>query len=137
MSSTYADCHPYAIFFAVLTGTLPTDWSNLQSFSWEQGNIDQAPPLPHYGRDVFAIALMTHTDGRVGRVCYDLEDQVYFDCGTFHWSGPLEANAHSLSTWARDFEAAVEGHKQDQAEEATWAKLREQLATAEPNLTLN
>lgn len=108
MSNPQVALNPYAILFAALTQTSPEDWSNIQRFSWEEGNFRQAPHGPFHGNDVFAITVMEHKDGRRGQICYDLQDQVYFDCGEIRWSGSLEADVHSLALWSFDFEGALQ-----------------------------
>jgi hypothetical protein len=119
---------PYAILFAAITGTQLEDWTNQQHFSWDEGNIKEAPAGPSYGNDVFAIITMDHKDGRLGRVCYDLGDYVFFDCGELHWSGPLEADVHANATWKLDFEAAQKSRQKELAAEALRAQQEEQSA---------
>ena len=106
MSSQGEALNPYAILFAAITQTGLDEWSNSQRFAWDEQNIEQAPAGAHYGNDVFAIIVMEHKNGQIGRMCYDLQDYVYVDFGSLHWNGPLETEVHSRAIWNLDFEGA-------------------------------
>jgi hypothetical protein len=118
MSETQIGHDRYAIFVAALTLTRPEDWSNIRHFAWDTENINDAPPGPRYGNDVFAIIVLDHKDGDTAQVCYDLGDYVYCDYGDLHWSGPLEDDVHSLSCWSGDYVQAVEARKEGLTREA-------------------
>lgn len=112
--------NPYSILIAAVTLTRPEDWSNIQHYSWDADNMDEAPnasEAPCHGADVFVIITMTHKTGGLAQVCYDQQDYVYVDFKDVHWSGPLEASVHCLATWSLDFEGALAARKEEVAKE--------------------
>lgn len=128
-----AETAPHANLFAAMTGTRPEDWLEHRVYSWEKGDIADAPIIRSYGSDVFAIAAMTHRDGRVATACYDQQDWVFADCGNEHWTGPYEDNVYALACWSNDVARARAAYLQEKAVAAAplvWGSEESVLATA-------
>jgi hypothetical protein len=104
-------CSVYAVLISAITGTRVEDWSNLEIFSLDpksaENDIREAEERgAQCGPGIFSKIFMVHRDGRTADVQYNLDDEVFVNCGDTRWAGPLEDKVHSFATLSRDYNKA-------------------------------